>query len=67
MNNLSPSHLIGTRIHKKVENANKISCVVKMYTDTAIILKPKGVRRATCSVFKNESYSAIGPVWKDRK
>lgn len=41
---------MGTRIYGKVENANQISCVVKVYTEMAIILKPRGMRKAACSV-----------------
>lgn len=68
LNNLSPSHLIGTRIHRKVENANKISCVVKMYTESSTYLKAqRGEKSGRFCVLIDANRSAIGAVVKDRK
>lgn len=68
VNNLSPSHLIGTRIHRKVENANKISCVVKMYTESSTYLKAqRGEKSGRFRVLIDTSRSAIGVVVKGRK
>lgn len=68
MNNLSPSHLIGTRIHRKVENANKISCVVKMYTESSTYLKAqRGEKSGRFRELIDASRSAVGIVVKGRK
>lgn len=68
VNNLRPSHLIGTRIHRKVENANKISCVVKMYTERSTYLKAqRGEKSGRFRVLIDANRSAMGAIVKDRK
>lgn len=68
VNNLNPSHLMSMGIHEKVENASLISCVVRIYTEMAAILKPRGGERSDmfCEHI-NKSYSAIGAVLEDRR